>query len=188
MQAALLGLPQAWSLVLGRAETGPSEGLRFPGFAPPVQDSEPSADHFANMMQALQWMLLQPGDDAAASVRLVRLWPRAFAVSLTAAPPSDHCLPFVALFTSRQVQARRARQHDRRAGLRWQRRTQAAGCPTCRPQLIPHLRKLRCWPGRSDGGPSTPRREIRRRRYCGFRAHAQPQPLGPRSTRAEEAS
>ena len=74
MQAALLGLPtQAWSLVMGRAETGPSEGLRFPGFAPPVQDSEPSADHFANMMQALQWMLLQPGDDAAASVRLVRL-------------------------------------------------------------------------------------------------------------------
>ena len=38
MQAALLGLPaQAWSLVLGRAETDPSEGLRFPGFAPPVQ-------------------------------------------------------------------------------------------------------------------------------------------------------
>ena len=54
----------------------PAISLRtgFPGFAPPVQDSEPSADHFANMMQALQWMLLQPGDDAAASVRLVRFW------------------------------------------------------------------------------------------------------------------
>eukprot|EP01052_Picozoa_sp_SAG31_P061376 SAG31_NODE_20462_length_573_cov_1.618143_1_plen_78_part_01 len=78
------------------------------------------------MMQALQWMLLQPGDDAAASVRLVRFWMRTFAVLLTPAPPSDHCLPFVALFKSRQVQARSSQQYVRRAGLRWQRRTQAA--------------------------------------------------------------
>ena len=82
MNAALLGLPtEAWTLSEGRAETGPSEGYRFPGFAPPMQDSEPSADHFANMMQGAQWMLLQPGDDAAASVRLVRFWPRTFSLA-----------------------------------------------------------------------------------------------------------
>ena len=47
--------------------SGPSPGYRFPAFAPHSQDSEASSDHFANMTTALQWMILQPADNAAGS-------------------------------------------------------------------------------------------------------------------------
>lgn len=35
------------------------QGYRFPGFAPHEQDYEPSADHYANMMSAVHWMIVQ---------------------------------------------------------------------------------------------------------------------------------
>jgi len=64
MNAALLGLTDVvMPMVVGRAKTGPAKGYRFQGFAPHEQDYEPSADHFANMNSALNWMLLMPADD-----------------------------------------------------------------------------------------------------------------------------
>lgn len=57
--------------LLGRVNTPPALGYRFPGFAPHEQDYEPSADHFANMNRALQEMLIQSGDDGFASTTIV---------------------------------------------------------------------------------------------------------------------
>jgi hypothetical protein len=57
-----LGLTRdAVTQVISRALTPPAIGYRFPGFSPHLQDYEPSVDHLANMNNALQWMLLQPG-------------------------------------------------------------------------------------------------------------------------------
>ena len=44
-------------------------------FAPHLQDSEPSADHYANLMTALQAMLLQAGGDAEDTLVLLPAWP-----------------------------------------------------------------------------------------------------------------
>ena len=53
MIAALLGLTNdASRMLLERAATQPAPGYRFIGFAPHMQDYEPSADHFANMVSA----------------------------------------------------------------------------------------------------------------------------------------
>ena len=52
MVAALLGQTgKAMSFVSGRANSHPAAGYRFPGFAQPFEDSEPSADQYSNMMQ-----------------------------------------------------------------------------------------------------------------------------------------
>ena len=82
--AALLGLtdivvPQ----VLARAATAPAAGYRFPGFAPHMQDYQPSADHFANYNRALLEMLVQTGDDGFmnATIVLFPAWPCAWDVS-----------------------------------------------------------------------------------------------------------
>lgn len=40
--------------VLERAATAPAAGYRFIGFAPHMQDFDPSADHFANMNRCVQ--------------------------------------------------------------------------------------------------------------------------------------
>jgi hypothetical protein len=40
--------------VLERAATAPAAGYRFMGFAPHMQDFDPSADHFANMNRCVQ--------------------------------------------------------------------------------------------------------------------------------------
>jgi len=63
MNAALLGLAnEAWAYIVQRASVDPPRGYRFLGFAPHMQDYEPSADHYANMMSALQLMLVVPAD------------------------------------------------------------------------------------------------------------------------------
>jgi len=76
MNAALLGLtPIAKNMIIERAQQKPAEGYRFPAFAQRYQDYEPSADHFANMNTALNWMLLQPADDEFGSALLFGSWP-----------------------------------------------------------------------------------------------------------------
>ena len=88
MNAALLGLTnEAQRMVLERALTQPSPGYRFPAFAPHFQDSAPSSDHFANMMTALQWMILQPADDEAGSSVLFAAWPCSWDVDFKLAAP-----------------------------------------------------------------------------------------------------
>lgn len=63
MNAALLGMTHlAAALVVQRAMQPPAAGYRFQGFASHEQDYEPSADHLANFMSALQWMLIQAVD------------------------------------------------------------------------------------------------------------------------------
>lgn len=84
MSAALLGLvPEAYDMVLDRAALAPAPGYRFPVFAPHLQDYEPSADHFANMLTALQFTLLQTGEDGfgAGTIVLLPAWPCAVDVS-----------------------------------------------------------------------------------------------------------
>jgi hypothetical protein len=82
MNAAFLGLAdEAMSMVISRATVSQAPGYRFPRFAQHYQDSDPSADHFANLMAALQLMLVQPGDDAAASIFVLPAWPCAWDVS-----------------------------------------------------------------------------------------------------------
>ena len=76
MNAALLGVTNiASTMAMARAKTSPAAGYRFQGFAPHEQDYEPSADHFANMNSALNWMLVQPADDAAGSSLVFAAWP-----------------------------------------------------------------------------------------------------------------
>jgi hypothetical protein len=78
MNAALLGMTeQAAAMVIQRALTGPAPGYRFQGFMPHMQDYEPSADHLANMNSAVNWMLLQSGDDnyGNTSIILFPAWP-----------------------------------------------------------------------------------------------------------------
>ena len=75
--AALLGLADdAMAMVLQRAFLPPAPGARWAGFAQHLQDSDPSADHFANMNSALNWMLMQPAHDGLAnSLVLMPAWP-----------------------------------------------------------------------------------------------------------------
>jgi hypothetical protein len=77
IDAALLGLAaEAWAMLADRATNSPpDEGYRYPAFAPHLQDSAPSADHYANLMTALQAMLLQAGGDAGDSLVLFPAWP-----------------------------------------------------------------------------------------------------------------
>ena len=75
---ALIGdSEQAAAQLLERATTKPAAGYRWPGFAPHMQDFDPSADHFANMNRALQEMLIQSGEDGFISTSIVLLpaWP-----------------------------------------------------------------------------------------------------------------
>ena len=77
MSAALLGLAnESLAMVLDRSRVGPAAGWRYPAFAPAMQDAAPSADHYANMMTALQFMLLQVGEDGTAgTIVLLPAWP-----------------------------------------------------------------------------------------------------------------
>ena len=77
IDAALLGLSrQSWYMIVDRASNSPPDvGYRYPAFAPHLQDSEPSADHYANLMTALQAMLLQAGGDAEDTLVLLPAWP-----------------------------------------------------------------------------------------------------------------
>ena len=90
MDAALLGDSEmAWRFVAQRAAQKPAVGYRFIGFAAHYQDSQPSADHFANMNSALNWMLVQPGDDGYTNSTVVLLpaWPCQFSVKFKLAAP-----------------------------------------------------------------------------------------------------
>ena len=88
LNAALLGdTAMASRMLLERANTQPAKGYRFPGFAPHEQDYEPSADHFANMQAAMQWMLLQPADDGEGSALLFASWPCAWDVRFSLRAP-----------------------------------------------------------------------------------------------------
>ena len=63
-------------MVVDRAINSPPDaGYRYPAFAPHLQDSEPSADHYANLMTAVQAMLLQAGGDAEDTLVLLPAWP-----------------------------------------------------------------------------------------------------------------
>ena len=77
IDAALLGLAEeSWAMVVDRATNAPPEdGFRYPALAPHLQDSEPSADHYANLMTATQAMLLQAGGDANNTIVLLPAWP-----------------------------------------------------------------------------------------------------------------
>jgi hypothetical protein len=84
--AALLGLSDiAAPMVISRALVSPAVGYRFPAFAPHEQDYDPSADHYANMMRAMQEMLLQSGEDGFENSTIVLLpaWPCAWDVEFT---------------------------------------------------------------------------------------------------------
>ena len=84
LNAALLGdADMAYRFVASRAASSPAAGYRFAGFAAHYQDSQPSADHFANMNSAVNWMLLQPADDSFANATIVLLpaWPCHLSVS-----------------------------------------------------------------------------------------------------------
>eukprot|EP01045_Picozoa_sp_COSAG04_P028764 COSAG04_NODE_4553_length_2021_cov_1.214880_2_plen_477_part_01 len=76
MDAALLGLTSVSArMLIDRATMGPGYGYRFPAFGPPGPDSDPPADQIANHNSALNWMLLQPGDDPSGSVVVFPAWP-----------------------------------------------------------------------------------------------------------------
>jgi len=82
MDAALLGLgPKAMQLVEARAAMKPAPGYRFPTFMPHLQDYQPSLDHLAVFNNALQYMLIQLGDDDKQSVVLLPTWPCAWDVN-----------------------------------------------------------------------------------------------------------
>jgi len=88
MDAALLGLgPKAQQLVEARAATQPAPGYRFPTFMPHLQDYQPSLDHLAVFSNALQYMLLQLGDDDNQSVVLLPTWPCAWDVNFKLKAP-----------------------------------------------------------------------------------------------------
>eukprot|EP00475_Leptophrys_vorax_P009811 TRINITY_DN164_c0_g3_i1.p1 TRINITY_DN164_c0_g3~~TRINITY_DN164_c0_g3_i1.p1 ORF type:complete len:772 (-),score=187.26 TRINITY_DN164_c0_g3_i1:117-2207(-) len=82
LNAALLGLTNMTEkMILERIATSPPQGYRFPGFAPHIQDFEPSADHYAVYNTAINWMLMQPADDAQDSILLFPAWPCNWEVS-----------------------------------------------------------------------------------------------------------
>lgn len=89
MNAALLGdAAIASKQCINRAKTPAGKGYRFEGFAPHEQDYEPSADQFANMNSALNWMLLQPADDGAAGSSIAfGAWPCSWDVDFKLAAP-----------------------------------------------------------------------------------------------------
>jgi len=88
MNAALLGdATIATKQTVNRAKTPPAKGYRFMGFAPHEQDFEPSADQFANMNSALNWMLVQPADDELGSAIVMAAWPCAWDVDFKLAAP-----------------------------------------------------------------------------------------------------
>ena len=92
MNAALLGRAAlAARAVLERAATPPATGYRFDGFAPREQDYMPSEDHWANMMTAVQLMLLAPADDGlmAGGALLFPSWPCAWDVDFKVAAPHN---------------------------------------------------------------------------------------------------
>lgn len=81
MDAALLGLTDdASRLVLQRALTPPAPGYSWSGFAPSVHDYSPQTELFAGMSAAVNFMLLQSGDDAAGTIVLLPAWPCEWAV------------------------------------------------------------------------------------------------------------
>jgi hypothetical protein len=80
-QAALLGLvPQAVGLLTQRALSPPAPGYSWPGFAPAYHDYAPVSELFAGLQTATNFMLLQPGDDAAGTMVLLPAWPCAWSV------------------------------------------------------------------------------------------------------------
>lgn len=92
MDAALLGMTsEASAMLIERALTSPAPGYRFQGFMPHEQDYEPSADHLANFNSALNWMLLQGGDDSFdnATIVLFPAWPCNWDVSFKLWAPSN---------------------------------------------------------------------------------------------------
>lgn len=92
LNAALLGdAEMAYRFVAERAASKPAVGYRFTGFAAHYQDSQPSADHLANMNSAVNWMLLQPADDSFVNATIVLLpaWPCHLSVSFKLFAPGD---------------------------------------------------------------------------------------------------
>jgi len=70
--AALLGLTsEAWADIIERASEPPAAGYRWPWFAQHYQDFPPSSDHFANLNSALQYTLIQSGEEGVTNSTLV---------------------------------------------------------------------------------------------------------------------
>lgn len=75
MDAALLGLAQdARKLVTARATAGSAQGYRFEAFMEHEFDYEPSSDHMANMVNALDYMLMQT-NPVDGKVSMFPAWP-----------------------------------------------------------------------------------------------------------------
>lgn len=88
--AALIGdSANANAQIMSRANTANAAGYRFPAFAPHEQDYDPSADHYANMMRAVQESLLQSGEDGFAdpTIVLFAAWPCSLDVDFKLAAP-----------------------------------------------------------------------------------------------------
>lgn len=78
IDAAYLGMTnESATYVAQRVATGLATGYRFPAYAPGLQDAAPSADHYANLMTAVNTMILQPVDDGYSSGRMLLFgaWP-----------------------------------------------------------------------------------------------------------------
>ena len=68
IDAALLGLAnESWAMAVERSKMPPDDGYRYDGFAPHLQDYQPSADHYANM-------------------QVTNIYPRALSVRAATAP------------------------------------------------------------------------------------------------------
>eukprot|EP01061_Rhynchopus_euleeides_P013976 TRINITY_DN24258_c0_g1_i1.p1 TRINITY_DN24258_c0_g1~~TRINITY_DN24258_c0_g1_i1.p1 ORF type:complete len:746 (+),score=278.81 TRINITY_DN24258_c0_g1_i1:49-2286(+) len=76
LDAALLGMATEFqSLAVARAAVGPATGYRFPAFMPHLQDYEPSADHLANLNNAMGYALVQEDEGPEHSLVLLPSWP-----------------------------------------------------------------------------------------------------------------
>lgn len=65
------------------------ETTKVQGVTVCVPSTEPSADHYGNMNSALNWMLLQPADDANGTATAFPSWPCAWDVDFKLKAPMN---------------------------------------------------------------------------------------------------
>lgn len=82
--AALLGLVNdTVRLLTDRVFTPPAPGYRWEGFAPAIYDYAPVSELYAGVMSAVNYMLLQPGDDTQGTMVVFPTWPCDWDVSFS---------------------------------------------------------------------------------------------------------
>jgi hypothetical protein len=119
LNAALLGrAKRAAAMVVERARDPPANGYRFPAFAAHYQDYQPSEDHLANMMSALQLMLLASADDGldAGGILLFPAWPCHWDVDFKLAAP--HNTTVSGIFAGGKLTSLRVLPPERKAAVR----------------------------------------------------------------------